>query len=167
MRITEYLTLTAGAIGLAAILAGCGAKNPDSIDQKVKNAPTKGTSDKGYDSPSYDELIERSDEAFEQKNNTLALKIAQQARNLDPSKWEAYANISTAHLRQGDYDSAIRVALKGIDYGSNIAGLYQNIAIAHRRKGDNKSALEFYKKVIKLQPDNRSAQKWVSHLNSH
>jgi len=40
MRITEYLTLTAGAIGLAAILAGCGGvSNSDSIDQKVKNAP--------------------------------------------------------------------------------------------------------------------------------
>jgi len=40
MRITEYLTLTAGAIGLGAILAGCGGvPNSDSIDQKVKNAP--------------------------------------------------------------------------------------------------------------------------------
>jgi len=40
MRITEYLTLTAGAICLGAILAGCsGVTNSDSIDQRVKNAP--------------------------------------------------------------------------------------------------------------------------------
>ena len=186
MRITEYLT--AGAIGLGAILAGCsGVANSDSIDQKVKNAPrteqvartrpvthqaqhtnsgasTKGASGNSYDGPSYDELIERSDEAIRAKDYETGLRLAKQARDLDSNNWVAYLNISTAQNRLGNRAQAIKTSSNALERFPNKAPFVRNLAFFYMDNGDKRTALQYFKRSLELEPGHKQSEGWVKYL---
>jgi len=188
MRITEYLTLTAGAIGLAAILAGCGGvPNSDSIDQKVKNAPKteqrtrhqpvvqspnseaspKGASGNGYDGPSYEELIKKSSEAIRAKDYERGLRLAEQARVLNGNNAQPLINISTAYIKTGKFDQAIKIAQDANeDFPSNFL-LVTNLAIAYLKKEDNRQALQYFEQAHQIRPSDKKVEKWMKYLRNH
>jgi len=187
MRITEYLTLTAGAIGLGAILAGCsGVANSDSIDQKVKNAPkteqrarhqpvthqtqhtnsrasTKGASGNGYDGPSYEELIKKSGESIQNQDYKSGLMFAKEAMQLRPNDSTAYSNIATAQIHLGDFDAAIRTSIEAHYKFTEDSMIIRNLGHAYRKKGDYENAIKWLEKSL-TNEYHKPTEKWISYL---
>ena len=83
-----------------------------------------------------------------------------------PSKQaEAYFNLGTEHLQQGEYDQAISDYNKALEITPKYAEAYLNRGIAYRNKGQHDQALSDYGKVLQIDP--KDARAYCNRGNAH
>ncbi len=86
-------------------------------------------------------------------------------RAVQSKQAEAYFNLGTEHLRQGEYDRAISGFNKALEINPRYAEAYLNRGIAYRNKGQHDEAVSDYGKVLQIDP--KDARAYCNRGNAH
>lgn len=93
-----------------------------------------------------------------------AKKYFDMALRLDPYNFEAHNNLGNIYIFEGKYDEAIahyEIILSASNDGTVMPGhfsdLYYNVGIAYGSKGETDKAIGYYKKAIRINPNNVDA----------
>jgi Tfp pilus assembly protein PilF len=70
---------------------------------------------------------------------------------------EAYFDLGTKYLQQGEYDQAISGYNKALELNPGYAEAYLNRGIAYRNKGQHDQAVSDYGKVLQIDPKDARA----------
>ena len=83
------------------------------------------------------------------KNTITLLNIL---KNKHPRKLEIYDLISTIHIRNGEYDKAIKNYEEAIKNGVDYPTVHNNLAVIYLQDSKKTKAIEEYQKAIKKKP---------------
>jgi tetratricopeptide (TPR) repeat protein len=78
---------------------------------------------------------------------------------------EAYFDLGTKHLQQGEYDQAISGYTKALELNPRFTEAYLNRGIAYRNKGQHDQAVSDYDKVLQIDP--KDARAYCNRGNAH
>jgi O-antigen ligase len=103
--------------------------------------------------------------AEEQKNNPDgAMVYYEKIIAINPGYPPVYKKIADIYYQRKDWDKALWYNEKGRLLSPKDLSWPLAIGLLYQEKGDSQSALEYFKKVLILDPANRSAQKFIDDL---
>ena len=83
-----------------------------------------------------------------------AFKLFIKAVKVNPKGFEALNNLGTIHLRNKNYDLAIKCLNKSLEIKNNYVPSINNLAGYYHKANKPKQALEFSSRSMDLQPEN-------------
>ncbi|HUN55001.1 MAG TPA: tetratricopeptide repeat protein [Smithella sp.] len=87
-----------------------------------------------------------------------AIPEYQKAASFDTDKQALiYVKLGKLFLDTGDSDRAIEQYLKALDRDHKLVDALQNLAIVHSMRGNNDMALQYLRKIITIEPNNKNA----------
>lgn len=76
-------------------------------------------------------------------------------------------NIGLCYIQLKEYDNAEKELLRALSIDKNYEKAYYNLGVLYEKKQDTKKAMEFYKKVISLNPGHEKAKQKLSSQILH
>ncbi|GBC15329.2 hypothetical protein GLOIN_2v1812174 [Rhizophagus irregularis DAOM 181602=DAOM 197198] len=89
------------------------------------------------------------------------LNEAIELKGKKPNAWYIRGEI---HLRQGNYNDAVRDLIASIKYNAKIANLYMMIGISYYKNNNNKDALKYFDIVLQNDPNNHLCLKYCAYI---
>ena len=103
------------------------------------------------------QLIDLSNEAFQEKNFQKVIDLLKKVIVLQPNKYEIYLRLGLACSALGNLNEAIGYLEKGVLINSNSSPIYCNLGNIYAELGNKNLALKNYLKAIEIDPKNFNA----------
>ncbi|XP_052227932.1 dnaJ homolog subfamily C member 7-like isoform X1 [Dreissena polymorpha] len=128
-----------------------------------RNRPQTQTCDKKEDIESSikrnaEELKERGNKYYQEKNYGEAIKCYAAAIKLSPNCSKYYGNRSACYMKMNNYTEALGDAKESVRIDPKFIKGYLRIAKCHMQLGDPTAAIIAYRKVLQLEPYNDEAE---------
>ena len=96
-----------------------------------------------------------------------AISDLEKALKIDPNHVEAYSFLSRMNIRENNFPEALRNLKKAsvLVRGKDLLAHYEDFAWFHLCLGEYEQSANYYKEIIKLEPDNIGARSSIAHLN--
>ncbi|GBC18443.2 hypothetical protein GLOIN_2v1812174 [Rhizophagus irregularis DAOM 181602=DAOM 197198] len=98
---------------------------------------------------------------LKEKNYKNAEHWSIELKGKKPNAWYIRGEI---HLRQGNYNDAVRDLIASIKYNAKIANLYMMIGISYYKNNNNKDALKYFDIVLQNDPNNHLCLKYCAYI---
>ncbi len=102
-----------------------------------------------------DEDVDTKDESKEIEMIIKSEKILVEATSLDPNYAEAWNNLGMIYGGTEQWEKALKVLKKALDIKPYLILANMGMGASFKKKGDNNEALEYYKKLVNINPSLR------------
>jgi tetratricopeptide (TPR) repeat protein len=93
-----------------------------------------------------------------------SIKLFQGAIDLDKSYTEAYDGIGRSYISLKEYQKAIEVLQRGLEYEPESVDLRLTLLRAYDRSGDKESAKIMCREILNIEPDNGKALQYLENM---
>uniref|UniRef100_A0A8B9HLH0 Protein phosphatase 5, catalytic subunit n=1 Tax=Astyanax mexicanus TaxID=7994 RepID=A0A8B9HLH0_ASTMX len=112
-----------------------------------------------------EELKEKANNYFKEKDYENAIKYYTEALELNPSNAIYYSNRSLAYLRTECYGYALADATRALEIDKNYIKGYYRRATSNMALGKFKAALKDYETVVRVRPNDKDAKMKYQECN--
>ena len=142
-------------IALILALMGCQqSRSPEILPEEIQPTEPQGESFDAEPSAAIDRLLRQGANNLESGHTQLASRQFERAKRLDPKRADVYYHLSSLRLKEGRYQEAIQLAIRGTrlaDKDKDLAfRLYVILSVVYERLGDDQKAKESRSKAYSL-----------------
>ncbi|KAJ8366834.1 hypothetical protein AAFF_G00338880 [Aldrovandia affinis] len=125
----------------------------------------RGSEKMAEDERSAEELKEKANKHFKEKDYENAIKYYSEALELNPHNAVYYSNRSLAYLRTECYGYALADATRALDIDKNYIKGYYRRATSNMALGKFRAALRDYDTVVRVRPTDKDAKMKYQECN--
>lgn len=152
-------------------VGGISEEEPEeTTDRRMEEPTERRETREGSEEPSQNEkvnnLMNKAYNAAENDNPQKAIRLYEEAEQLDPENVLIQSNLGSLYYRQGNYKQAIENYRKAVknDPEDTFSLLY--LGASHYQLGNRRAARRYFQEVRRLDPDNQRVQEWLQEMKN-